>query len=199
MDGYSTANVEELKIIEIDGRVVWYRRVSFLGKSSLHSRSSRQPLLDHVWMPKAIISSVQWHLVDHLDDIWIILFSFSDVAVFCWSVGMPTWTAQRQSERTEKYCLLVWYLGLIYGLCHFAGPSLPPVPRAPAQGGARQLESAVSHVTQMPAFVYVIARCDWRVIYSTPISLSVTTRRIPYPDAVVSLSKADFEQLTLMW
>jgi hypothetical protein len=73
------------------------------------------------------------------------------------------------------------------------------VPRAPAQGGARQLESAVSHVTQMPAFVYVIARCDWRVIYWTPTSLSVATRRIAYPDAVVSLSEADLEQLTVVW
>ena len=66
------------------------------------------------------------------------------------------------------------------------------MPRAPAEGGARQLESAVSHVTQMPVFVYVIARCDWRVIYWTPTSLSVATRRIAYPDAVVSLSEADW-------
>ena len=75
------------------------------------------------------------------------------------------------------------------------------MPRAPAQGGARQLESAVSHVTQMPAFVYVIARCDWRVIYWTPTSLhlSVATRRIAYLDAVVSLSEADLEQLTVVW
>ncbi len=61
------------------------------------------------------------------------------------------------------------------------------------------MESAVSHVTQMPAFVYVIARCDWRVIYWTPTSLSVTTRRIAYPEAVVSLSEADLEQLTVAW